>query len=209
MRLRRVILNSVRGKSIVQKFNKGNMQTPIEEVVYVMSPLPALTHYFMQFIMKDYMWEKYPRYIQGTLRSNKVCNVFYYDKLEDCIIRSSPYCDGDKWKFHKKSHKSVLPERKKHLVLKKVGDKCGNTSTENDTKIRRVNTVSKIKSTGKADVGMSDSRNIKLRTGVPKIKPVSAGKRVTESKTGREETAMVIECSRRPVQRKTIRRLPV
>lgn len=183
------------------------MQTPIEEVVYAMSPLPALTHYFMQFIMKDYMWEKYPRYIQGTLRSNKVYNVFYYDKLEDYVIRSSPYCDGDRWKFHKKPHKSVLPERKKRLVLKRVGDKCGNTSTKNDTKIRRIDTLSKIKFTGKADVGMSDRRNNTLRTGVPKLKPVSAGKGVTESKIRCEETAMVIECSRRPVQRKTIRRL--
>lgn len=209
MMLRRVILNSVHGKSIVQKFKKSDMRTPLEEVVYAMPALPALTYYFMQFVIKDYAWEKYPKYIQGTVKSRKVCGVFYYDKLEDYIIRSSPYTREEKWRFHKKSKKSALPKRKKHLVLKKVGDKCGNTSTKNDTKSRRVNTVSKIKSTGKADVGMFDSRNIELRTGVPKLKPVSAGKRVTESKTRREEVAMVVECSRRPVQRKTIRRLPV
>ena len=209
MKLRRVILNSVRGKSVVQKFNRGDMKTPIEEVVYAMPPLPALTHYFMQFIIKDYAWERYPKYIQGTLKSREVCHVFYYDKLEDYVIRSSPYCGEDKWRFHKKPKKSVLPERKKHLVLKKASDVHGNTSTENDTKSRGISAVSEVKSTGQTDVGLSDKRNVSLRTGVPILKPVPTIKRVGESKIGHKETSMVVECCRRPVQRRSIRRLSI
>ena len=120
MKFRRIIKNGTRKTSVVQKFNKDDLKTPIEEVTYAMPPLPALTYYYMQFIMKDFAWEKYPRYIQGTIRSSKVKDVYYYDKLDGIVIRSSPYTYGEKWKFHSKPKKSKLPERKKHLVLKEV-----------------------------------------------------------------------------------------
>lgn len=120
MKFRRIIKNGTRNTSVVQKFNKDNLKTPIEEVTYAMPPLLALTYYYMQFIMKDFSWEKYPRYIQGTIRSSKVKDVYYYDKLDGIVIRSSPYTYGEKWKFHSKPKKSKLPERKKHLILKGV-----------------------------------------------------------------------------------------
>lgn len=119
-KFRRIILNSIRGKSIVQKFNSDDLHKPVEEVVYAMPPVQALTYYFMQFIMGDFAWEKYPRYIKGTIRSSKIKDVYYYDRVEGYLIRSSPYCGGEKWRFHKKPKKAVLPERKKHLVLKEV-----------------------------------------------------------------------------------------
>ena len=43
MKFRRIIKNGTRKTSVVQKFNKDDLKTPIEEVTYAMPPLPALT----------------------------------------------------------------------------------------------------------------------------------------------------------------------
>lgn len=184
------------------------MRTPLEEVVYAMPALPALTYYFMQFVIKDYAWEKYPKYIQGTVKSRKVCGVFYYDKLEDYIIRSSPYTREEKWRFHKKYKKSVLPERKKHLVLKKGSDYNGNTSTENDRSNRTVIDIGKF--------GRDTKKVARYKKQVPVLREELHGERKTKlqrvstsDNSGKSEIEVVAECCRRPIQRRTIRRLSV
>lgn len=204
MKLRRVILNSVQGKSVVQKFKKSDMRTPLEEVVYAMPALSALTYYFMQFVIKDYAWEKYPKYIQGTVKSRKVCGVFYYDKLEDYVIRSSPYTREDKWRFHKKSKKSVLPERKKRLVLKK-GKDYANTNRVFEGKSVKSTVGRRAITTVTACVGQSKM----LRKGVlVKAEDFNSERsQYREIEERKQEAKMVVECSLRKVQRRTIRRL--
>lgn len=205
-KFRRIILNANYGKSIVQKFNRGDMKHPIHEVVYAMPTLPALTYYYMQFVLKDFLWEKYPRYIEGTVKSSKVYGVFYYDKIEDIIIRSSPYCGGEKWRFHKKPKKSVLPERKKHLVLKK-GENYADTSGKVD---RSSGKVVDITETFNSDRGTtrrkSDNMSVEGNKGQNTClrRPVFRGaeKDTINSVQGireREQTLkVVVECSRRP-----------
>lgn len=205
-KFRRIILNANYGKSIVQKFNRGDMKHPIHEVVYAMPTLPALTYYYMQFVLKDFMWEKYPRYIEGTAKSSKVYGVFYYDKIEDVIIRSSPYCGGEKWRFHKKPKKSVLPERKKHLILKK-GENYAVTSGENDRSDRKVIDITETinKNTGttrrKADNMSMEGykrQDTCLRRSVFRRAEKNTIKSVQGVGEGEQTLKVAVECSRRP-----------
>lgn len=99
MKLKRVILNSVRGKSVVRKYSKEDLRTVVEEVVYALPPLSALTFYYMQFILKDFATYKYPKYIKGTYKSSKVSKVFYLN-MDDYILMSFPYTNGEEWKFN-------------------------------------------------------------------------------------------------------------
>lgn len=205
-KFRRVILNANYGKSIVQKFNRGDMKHPIHEIVYAMPTLSALTYYYMQFVLKDFMWEKYPRYIEGTVKSSKVYGVFYYDKIEDVIIRSSPYCGGEKWRFHKKPKKSILPERKKRLVLKK-GENYAVTSREVDRSSGKVVDITKTFNSDRGTTRRkSDNMSVEgnKRQNACLRRPVfrGAGKDTINSVQEireREQTLKVVaECSRRP-----------
>ena len=204
-KFRRIILNANYGKSVVQKFNRGDMKHPIHEVVYAMPTLSALTYYYMQFILKDFMWEKYPRYIEGTVKSSKVYGVFYYDKIEDVIIRSSPYCGGEKWRFHKKPKKSVLPERKKHLVLKK-GENYAVTSGEIDRSSGKVIDITRRvdNRTGNKTATSSvsvEGNKVKVAPLRKKVfggtKPISI-RPVQGVREGEQPLKVVAECSHRP-----------
>lgn len=205
-KFRRIILNANYGKSIVQKFNRGDMKHPIHEVVYAMPTLPALTYYYMQFVLKDFLWEKYPRYIEGTVKSSKVYGVFYYDKIEDVIIRSSPYCGGEKWRFHKKPKKSVLPERKKRLVLKK-GENYAVTSREVDRSSGKVVDITETLNSDrgttrrKADTMSMDRykrQNTCLRRSVFRGAEKNTIKPVQGVGEGEQTLKVAVECSRRP-----------
>ena len=206
MKFRRIIKNGTRKTSVVQKFNKDDLKTPIEEVTYAMPPLPALTYYYMQFIMKDFAWEKYPRYIQGTIRSSKVKDVYYYDKLDGIVIRSSPYTYGEKWKFHSKPKKSKLPERKKHLVLKEVV-RNADTSREDDrrsgtdivseqTHTQSSGTLSERKSDEHVERG-AEQFNI-IRNRVHSIRKRTGKTNIIRFAEREPEIKVVAECSRRP-----------
>lgn len=205
-KFRRIILNSIRGKSIVQKFNSGDLHKPVEEVVYAMPPVQALTYYFMQFVMGDFAWEKYPRYIKGTIRSSKIKDVYYYDKVEGYLIRSSPYCGGEKWRFHKKPKKAVLPEKKKRLVLKK-GENYAVTSREVDRSSGKVVDITKtFNSDGgttrrKADTMSMDRykrQNTCLRRSVFRGAEKNTIKPVQGVGEGEQTLKVAVECSRRP-----------
>ena len=206
MKFRRIIKNGTRKTSVVQKFNKDDLKTPIEEVTYAMPPLPALTYYYMQFIMKDFAWERYPRYIQGTIRSSKVKDVYYYDKLEGIVIRSSPYTYGEKWKFHSKPKKSKLPERKKHLVLKEVV-RNADTSREDDrrsgtdivseqTHTQSCGTLSERKSDEHVERSAEQFNSIRSR--VHSIRKRTGKTNIIRFAEREPEIKVVAECSRRP-----------
>lgn len=206
-KFRRVILNANYGKSVVQKFNKGDMKNPIHEVVYAMPALPALTYYYMQFILKDFLWEKYPRYIEGTVKSAKLYGVFYYDKIEDIVIRSSPYCGDEKWKFHKKRKKAVLSERKKHLVLKKGEKYNAVTSGEDDRSNRKVVDITKTlnKNTGTTEHRKNNVPVARDKVKIPEIRTTIFGRKksvtirpVQRIEQGEQPLKVVAECSRRP-----------
>lgn len=206
MKFRRIIKNGTRKTSVVQKFNKDDLKTPIEEVTYAMPPLPALTYYYMQFIMKDFAWEKYPRYIQGTIRSSKVKDVYYYDKLDGIVIRSSPYTYGEKWKFHSKPKKSKLPERKKHLVLKEVvrnadtsredGRRSGTDIVSEQTHTQSCGTLSERKSDEHVERN-SEQFNI-IRSRVHSIRKRTGKTNIIRFAEREPEIKVVAECSRRP-----------
>ena len=207
MKFRRIIKNGTRKTSVVQKFNKDDLKTPIEEVTYAMPPLPALTYYYMQFIMKDFAWEKYPRYIQGTIRSSKVKDVYYYDKLDGIVIRSSPYTFGEKWKFHSKPKKSKLPERKKHLVLKEVvrnadtnredGRRSGtDIVSEQQTHTQPCGTLSERKSDEHVERS-AEQFNI-IRNRVHSICKRTGKTNIIRFAEREPEIKVVAECSRRP-----------
>lgn len=210
MRFRKIIKNATTKKSVVHKFNVGDMKNPIQTVTYAMPPLPALTYFYMQFIIGDFAWEKYPKYIEGTLKSAKVKDVFYYD-LGEYIIRSSPYTYDEKWKFRtKKPTKSVLPERKKHLVLKKVEVENGcDTSRENDRSSRKVLAFGELRK----PVRSTENRNDEPLAG-SEIKVYLLRKRLSGTSTAKlqctsgrsverkQEIKVVAECSRRPKLRK-------
>lgn len=208
MKFRRIIKNGTRKTSVVQKFNKDDLKTPIEEVTYAMPPLPALTYYYMQFIMKDFAWERYPRYIQGTIRSSKVKDVYYYDKIDGIVIRSSPYTYGEKWKFHSKPKKSKLPERKKHLVLNKVKvDNNADTDRENvrcsgtdivseQTHTQSCGTLSERKSD--EQVERSAEQFISIRNRVHSIRKRTGKTNIIRFAEREPEVKVVAECSRRP-----------
>ena len=206
MKFRRIIKNGPRKTSVVQKFNKDDLKTPIEEVTYAMPPLPALTYYYMQFIMKDFAWEKYPRYIQGTIRSSKVKDVYYYDKLDGIVIRSSPYTYGEKWKFHSKPKKSKLPERKKHLVLKEVV-RNADTSREDDRRsgtdivseqahTQFCGTLSERKSDEHVERSAEQFNSIRNR--VHSIRKRTGKTNIIRFAEREPEIKVVAECSRRP-----------
>ena len=206
MKFRRIIKNGTRKTSVVQKFNKDDLKTPIEEVTYAMPPLPALTYYYMQFIMKDFAWERYPKYIQGTIRSSKVKDVYYYDKLDGIIIRSSPYTYGEKWKFHSKPKKSKLPERKKHLVLKEVV-RNADTSREDDrrsgtdivseqTHTQSCGTLSERKSDEHMERSAEQFNSIRSR--VHSIRKRTGKTNIIRFAEREPEIKVVAECSRRP-----------
>ena len=206
MKFRRIIKNGTRKTSVVQKFNKDDLKTPIEEVTYAMPPLPALTYYYMQFIMKDFAWERYPRYIQGTIRSSKVKDVYYYDKLDGIVIRSSPYTYGEKWKFHSKPKKSKLPERKKRLVLKEVV-RNADTSREDDrrsgtdivseqTHTQSCGTLSERKSDEHVERSAEQFNSIRNR--VHSIRKRTGKTNIIRFAEREPEIKVVAECSRRP-----------
>ena len=206
MKFRRIIKNGTRKTSVVQKFNKDDLKTPIEEVTYAMPPLPALTYYYMQFIMKDFAWERYPRYIQGTIRSSKVKDVYYYDKLDGIIIRSSPYTYGEKWKFHSKPKKSKLPERKKHLVLKEVvrnadtdredGRRSGTDIVSEQTHTQSCGTLSERKSDEHVERSAEQFNSIRNR--VHSIRKRTGKTNIIRFAEREPEIKVVAECSRRP-----------
>ena len=207
MKFRRIIKNGTRKTSVVQKFNKDDLKTPIEEVTYAMPPLPALTYYYMQFIMKDFAWERYPRYIQGTIRSSKVKDVYYYDKLDGIIIRSSPYTYGEKWKFHSKPKKSKLPERKKHLVLKEVvrnadtnredGRRSGtDIVSEQQTHTQSCGTLSERKSDKHVERSAEQFNSIRNR--VHSIRKRTGKTNIIKFAEREPEVKVVAECSCRP-----------
>ena len=207
MKFRRIITNGTRKTSVVHKFNKDDLKTPIEEVTYAMPPLPALTYYYMQFIMKDFAWERYPRYIQGTIRSSKVKDVYYYDKLDGIFIRSSPYTYGEKWKFHSKPKKSKLPERKKHLVLKEVvtnadtnredGRRSGtDIVSEQQAHTQSCGTLSERKSDEHVERN-SEQFNI-IRSRVHSIRKRTGKTNIIRFAEREPEIKVVAECSRRP-----------
>ena len=206
MKFRRIIKNGTRNTSVVQKFSKDDLKTPIEEVTYAMPPLPALTYYYMQFIMKDFAWEKYPRYIQGTIRSSKVKDVYYYDKLDGIIIRSSPYTFGEKWKFHSKPKKSKLPERKKHLVLKEVvrnadtdreDGRCSGTDIVSEqTYTQSCGTLSERKSDEHVERNSEQFNSIRNR--VHSIRKRTGKTNIIRFAEREPEIKVVAECSRRP-----------
>ena len=206
MKFRRIIKNGTRKTSVVQKFNKDDLKTPIEEVTYAMPPLPALTYYYMQFIMKDFAWERYPRYIQGTIRSSKVKDVYYYDKLDGIVIRSSPYTYGEKWKFHSKPKKSKLPERKKHLVLKEVV-RNADTNREDDrrsgtdivseqTHTQSCGTLSERKPDEHVERSAEQFNSIRNR--VHSIRKRTGKTNIIRFAEREPEVKVVAECSRRP-----------
>ena len=206
MKFRRIIKNGTRKTSVVQKFNKDDLKTPIEEVTYAMPPLPALTYYYMQFIMKDFAWERYPRYIQGTIRSSKVKDVYYYDKLDGIVIRSSPYTYGEKWKFHSKPKKSKLPERKKHLVLKEVvtnadtsreDGRCSGTGIVSEqTHTQSCGTLSERKSDEQVERS-AEQFNV-IRNRVHSIRKRTGKTNIIRFAEREPEIKVVAECSRRP-----------
>ena len=206
MKFRRIIKNGTRKTSVVQKFNKDDLKTPIEEVTYAMPPLPALTYYYMQFIMKDFAWERYPRYIQGTIRSSKVKDVYYYDKLDGIIIRSSPYTYGEKWKFHSKPKKSKLPERKKHLVLKEVvrnadtnreDGRCSGTDIVSEqTHTQSCGTLSERKPDEHVERSAEQFNSIRNR--VHSIRKRTGKTNIIRFAEREPEIKVVAECSRRP-----------
>ena len=206
MKFRRIIKNGTRKTSVVQKFNKDDLKTPIEEVTYAMPPLPALTYYYMQFIMKDFAWERYPRYIQGTIRSSKVKDVYYYDKLDGIIIRSSPYTYGEKWKFHSKPKKSKLPERKKHLVLKEVvrnadtsredGRRSGTDIVSEQTHTQSCGTLSERKPDEHVERSAEQFNSIRNR--VHSIRKRTGKTNIIRFAEREPEVKVVAECSRRP-----------
>ena len=206
MKFRRIIKNGTRKTSVVQKFNKDDLKTPIEEVTYAMPPLPALTYYYMQFIMKDFAWERYPKYIQGTIRSSKVKDVYYYDKLDGIIIRSSPYTYGEKWKFHSKPKKSKLPERKKHLVLKEVvrnadtnreDGRCSGTDIVSEqTHTQSCGTLSERKSDEHMERSAEQFNSIRSR--VHSIRKRTGKTNIIRFAEREPEIKVVAECSRRP-----------
>ena len=206
MKFRRIIKNGTRKTSVVQKFNEDDLKTPIEEVTYAMPPLPALTYYYMQFIMKDFAWERYPRYIQGTIRSSKVKDVYYYDKLDGIIIRSSPYTYGEKWKFHSKPKKSKLPERKKHLVLKEVvrnadtnredGRRSGTDIVSEQTHTQSCGTLSERKSDEHVERNSEQFNSIRSR--VHSIRKRTGKANIIRFAEREPEIKVVAECSRRP-----------
>ena len=206
MKFRRIIKNGTRKTSVVQKFSEDDLKTPIEEVTYAMPPLPALTYYYMQFIMKDFAWERYPRYIQGTIRSSKVKDVYYYDKLDGIIIRSSPYTYGEKWKFHSKPKKSKLPERKKHLVLKEVvrnadtsredGRRSGTDIVSEQTHTQSCGTLSERKSDEHVERSAEQFNSIRNR--VHSIRKRTGKTNIIRFAEREPEIKVVAECSRRP-----------
>ena len=206
MKFRRIIKNGTRKTSVVQKFSEDDLKTPIEEVTYAMPPLPALTYYYMQFIMKDFAWERYPRYIQGTIRSSKVKDVYYYDKLDGIVIRSSPYTYGEKWKFHSKPKKSKLPERKKHLVLKEVvrnadtsredGRRSGTDIVSEQTHTQSCGTLSERKSDEHVERNSEQFNSIRSR--VHSIRKRTGKTNIIRFAEREPEIKVVAECSRRP-----------
>ena len=206
MKFRRIIKNGTRKTSVVQKFSEDDLKTPIEEVTYAMPPLPALTYYYMQFIMKDFAWERYPRYIQGTIRSSKVKDVYYYDKLDGIVIRSSPYTYGEKWKFHSKPKKSKLPERKKHLVLKEVvrnadtsredGRRSGTDIVSEQTYTQSCGTLSERKSDEHVERNSEQFNSIRNR--VHSIRKRTGKTNIIRFAEREPEIKVVAECSRRP-----------
>lgn len=206
MKFRRIIKNGTRKTSVVQKFSEDDLKTPIEEVTYAMPPLPALTYYYMQFIMKDFAWERYPRYIQGTIRSSKVKDVYYYDKLDGIVIRSSPYTYGEKWKFHSKPKKSKLPERKKHLVLKEVvrnadtsredGRRSGTDIVSEQTYTQSCGTLSERKSDEHVERNSEQFNSIRNR--VHSIRKRTGKTNIIRFAEREPEVKVVAECSRRP-----------
>lgn len=206
MKFRRIIKNGIRNRSVVQKFNKDDLKTPIEEMIYAMPPLPALTYYYMQFIVKDFAWERYPKYIEGTIRSSKVKDVYYYDKLDGIVIRSSPYTFGEKWKFHSKPKKSKLPERKKRLVLKEVV-RNADTSREDDRRSGTdiVSEQTHTQSCGALSERKSDEhveRNSEqfnvIRSRVHSIRKRTGKTNIIRFAEREPEVKVVAECSRRP-----------
>lgn len=204
MKFRRIIINSVPGKSVVQKFNKDDMRTPLETVVYAMPPFPALTYFFMQFVIRDFAWEKYPKYINGTFQSKKVKNVFYCEN-GDYVIRSSPYTEEGKWRFHKKPNKAVLPERKKRLILKKVEVcKNANTSVKDDRSGGKVIDIRHtLKSGGKTQgnsvkVDRDKTTDTRIRAEIHGAGKRKELRRISVNVQREPETKVVAECSRRP-----------
>lgn len=201
MRLRKVILNSIPKKAVVQKFNEGDMTHPVETVVYGMHPCQALVFYFMQFILKDFAYEKYPRYIEGTTKSAKVKDVFYYDSIEGIIIRASPYTGGEKWRFHK--YKKVkVPDRKKRLVLRKA-DKdevtnriCSGNGREHGTGCENISNCTSKTGQGKKVRRQVLTRVVGATPGEDACKSVESGERKVE---------VAVECPIRKVQRREVR----
>lgn len=203
MRLRKVILNSIPKKAVVQKFNEKDMTHPVESVVYAMHPCQALVFYFMQFVLKDFAYEKYPKYIEGTTKSSKVKDVFYYDRIEGIVIRASPYTGGEKWRFHR-YRKVKVPDRKKRLVLRKV---------DNNEESNRISS-GRLEKQGLGSVQLVKcSGNFKQGTGVRKqvLKRVeradSGGNERKPVESGEQKVEVAVKCSIRKVQRREVRLL--
>lgn len=112
MRLRKVIQNAVPNKSVVRQYNRDDLKTCINEVVYALPPYKALISYYMQFIVKDFIYENYPRTLKGVTTSSKVKDIFYL-KCDEYVLRSLPLLNGDKMRFRSgKPNKAVMPKRK-------------------------------------------------------------------------------------------------
>lgn len=94
-KFKRVIRNALKGTSIVDMFSKEDMSIPVKTVTYHFNSYKALIYFYMQFIIKDYIWERYPRYIKCIFESRKIKDVWYFN-LGDYVIRSRPSTDGEK-----------------------------------------------------------------------------------------------------------------
>ena len=94
-KFKRVIRNALKGTSIVDMFSKEDMSIPVKTVTYHFNSYKALIYFYMQFIIKDYIWERYPRYIKCIFESRRIKDVWYFN-LGDYVIRSRPSTDGEK-----------------------------------------------------------------------------------------------------------------
>ena len=105
--------------SVVLKFDENDLDSePIERVVYALSPRVAMVYYIMQFVKKNFMWEKYPKHIDGIFSSAKVKDIWYYDKLDGVILVSRPMTDKDR---KVQSERTVRKEQMKRRNNKKCG----------------------------------------------------------------------------------------
>lgn len=97
MKLRRVIKRVDRNKCIVLKYEDSDLNSePVHKVIYAFpSPRVAMVYYIMQFTKQDFMWERYPKHIDGIFQSTKVKDVWYYDRLDGFILVSRPMTSDD------------------------------------------------------------------------------------------------------------------